>query len=99
MLGDPQAPAVVVDMSGSGVRLKLPHPIPCGAAIKIETDDLLMLGEVIRCEPDGQTCTAGVLISQVLTQLSQLERMNRSLLNYDEERAHHDSWSINEQPR
>ncbi len=80
VLGSPRFLGIIVDMSGSGLRLKLPLPVPCGAAVKIETGDMLMLGEVVRCEPVGETYSVGVSVSQSLTALAELERLNRALL-------------------
>ncbi len=42
--------AVAVEMSGRGMRLVSPRPVPYQAAITVETGDLLLLGEVIRVE-------------------------------------------------
>lgn len=77
----------VIDQSGSSLRLKMPNPIPCGAPVKVETGDMLMLGEVVRCEPSGQTYTIGLKVSQLVPCLSDLERLNRALLGYDETRV------------
>lgn len=85
ILGEPKAVGTVVDMSGSGLRLKLPLPIPCGAPVKLETDDMLMLGEVVRCEQQGQSYSIGLSLSHSLAALSELERLNRALLGHDAE--------------
>ena len=47
----PPMPGRVEDMSGSGLRLRLPAPIACGAPVKVEGDDMLLLGEVCRSQP------------------------------------------------
>jgi hypothetical protein len=85
ILGEPNAVGTVLDMSGSGLRLKLPIPIPCGAPVKLESDDMLMLGEVVRCEPQGQSYSVGLSLSHSLAALSELERLNRALLGHDAE--------------
>jgi hypothetical protein len=85
ILGEPKAVGTVLDMSGSGLRLRLPMPIPCGAPVKLETDDMLMLGEVVRCEPQGQSYSVGLSLSHSLAALSDLERLNRALLGPDAE--------------
>lgn len=85
ILGEPKAVGTVLDMSGSGLRLKLPLPIPCGAPVKLETDDMLMLGEVVRCEPLDQSYAVGLSLSHSLAALSELERLNRALLGHDAE--------------
>jgi PilZ domain len=86
VLGDPKFLGVIVDMSGSGLRLNLPLPVPCGAPVKIETGDMLMLGEVVRCEPAGLTFSVGIAVSQSLTALAELERLNRALLGTEDTR-------------
>lgn len=85
ILGEPKAVGTVLDMSGSGLRLKLPLPIPCGVPVKLEADDMLMLGEVVRCEPQGQSYSIGLSLSHSLAALSELERLNRALLGHDAE--------------
>lgn len=85
ILGEPKAIGTVLDMSGSGLRLKLPMPIPCGAPVKLETGDMLMLGEVARCEPLGQCYSVGLSLSHSLAALSEPERLNRALLGPDAE--------------
>jgi len=52
MMGMPPMSGRVLDMSGSGLRVRLPNPVPCGSPIKVESQYLVMLGEVARCE-DG----------------------------------------------
>jgi hypothetical protein len=61
----------VVDISGSGMRMCVPHPIPCGAAIEIfdsTSDDFprLILGEVCRCVPEQGAYTVGIRMFQTL---------------------------------
>jgi hypothetical protein len=85
ILGEPKAIGTVLDMSGSGLRLELSLPLPCGAPVKLETNDVLMLGEVVRCEPLGQSYSVGLSLSHSLAALSELERLNRALLGHDAE--------------
>jgi hypothetical protein len=72
--------ACLLDMSGSGVRLRVPMPVPCGATIQIEGGDTLMLGEVCRCEPVEGAYTVAAQISQTLSSLMELELLNRALI-------------------
>ena len=48
--------ASMLDVSGSGMRLRSKLPLPCGALVEIESDHLLSRGSVCRCEaePSGQ---------------------------------------------
>ena len=72
--------ACVTDISGSGVQLRVPMPLPCGATIEIEGGDTLILGEVCRCEPVEGAYAVGVQVSQTLPSLMELELLNRKLI-------------------
>jgi hypothetical protein len=71
----------VLDLSGRGLRLAVPYPIPFGAAVKIETEELLMLAEVCRCSVLPSGYEAGLMVSEMLTGLSELRRLNEALLD------------------
>jgi hypothetical protein len=75
----------VVDISGSGMRLCVPHPIHCGAAIEIidgasDGFPLLTLGEVCRCVPEQGAYTVGVRMLQTRTaaEAQQVSSLTRS---------------------
>jgi len=57
--------ASVLDMSGSGLRLRIDLPVPCGAQIDIEWDHLLAHGKVCRCEPEQGSYELGVQIAMI----------------------------------
>jgi PilZ domain len=57
-------PASVRDISGSGMRLRTSLPVPCGTSVEIETQEILALGSVCRCQPDNGAYTLGVQISE-----------------------------------
>jgi len=63
----PPIAARVLDISGSGLRLRLPNPLPCGSPVKVETDSLVMLGEVARCDESGDGYIAGLRIMNTST--------------------------------
>ncbi|MDP8989516.1 MAG: PilZ domain-containing protein [Acidobacteriota bacterium] len=71
LLGVPDAAkpifGVVLDMSGSGVRLELSLPVPVGAEVEIADNHTLILGEILRCEPEGEGYIAAVRVSEVTT--------------------------------
>ncbi len=73
----------VLDLSGSGLRVRVPLPIPCGAPVKVETSETLMLGEVCRCDPVEGAYEAGLMVAHVLTALADLRRLNQALLDED----------------
>jgi hypothetical protein len=66
--------ARVRNASGRGLGLFVPCRIDPGAAIRIETDDAVVLGEAIYCrsEPDGYFI--GVELDQLLVGLTELSR-------------------------
>ena len=77
--------AAAVEVSAHGMRVVLDRPIPVGAAIKLESDDTLMLGEVRYCAPEANGFIAGLRLDQVLRKLGQVEALNRAL--FGEERG------------
>jgi hypothetical protein len=68
----------VVDMSGSGLRVAVPAPVPYGSAVRIEGDNMLLLGEVLRTQAADGVYEVGVQISHALTSLDELQEMNRA---------------------
>lgn len=77
--------AIAVEVSARGMRIVLDRPIPVGAAVKLESDDTLMLGEISYCRPESNGFVAGLRLDQVLRKSSQLETLNRAL--FGEERG------------
>ena len=69
LLGVPDAGkqifGVVLDMSGSGVRLATSLPMPVGAEVEIADNRTLILGEILRCEAEGEGYIAAVKVSEV----------------------------------
>ena len=70
-----------VDLSGRGIRITVPARVPPGAAVKIELDDALLLGEICYCRPCDRGFMIGVEIDQALHGLADLARLNQTLLN------------------
>ena len=62
----PTMRASVLDMSGSGMRLRTPMPVACGTPVEIHTNQALTRGAVCRCEPDKVSYTLGVQLSNTL---------------------------------
>ncbi len=62
MIGMPPMSGRVLDMSGSGLRLRLPNPVPCGSPIKVESQHMVMLGEVSRCQDDDGDYIVGLML-------------------------------------
>ena len=80
LFGEPdiQLPARVKNVSGRGLGLELDGPVAAGAALKLELDDTLILGEVIYCRQQGETYYIGVEIEQTLANLADLSAAVRS---------------------
>jgi hypothetical protein len=76
VLTDPPARihARVRNASGRGLGLLTPTPVPPGAAIRIELDDTIVLGEAIYCRGERDGHFIGVELDQVLVGLTELGR-------------------------
>lgn len=71
--------ATVLDISGNGMRLRAPAKIPCGAGIKIDAKNALVLAEVNRCVRDGHSYVVAVTLLHSLSVFKDLEVLNRAL--------------------
>ncbi len=69
LLGVPDAGkpmfGVVLDMSGSGVRVAMSLPVPVGAEVEIADNRTMILGQILRCEPEGEGYIAAVKVAEV----------------------------------
>jgi hypothetical protein len=54
--------AFVIDVSGGGLCLRLPCRIPAGTPVKVETPDVLLLGDICYCATDEDGFRAGVVV-------------------------------------
>jgi hypothetical protein len=71
--------AVGVDMSGNGIRLLSPRPVPYQAAVKVEARDLLLLGEVIRVQVCDDGHILALQLQHSLGALGDLHRLGQAL--------------------
>lgn len=71
---------VIVEISGRSLTMKLPSAIACGTPVKAEAWDLLMLGEVVRCEPAGDGFRLALRLRHSLRDLQALEKLSQGLL-------------------
>lgn len=71
---------MILEASGSGMRVKLRFSIPVNALVRMETSDLLLLGEVMHCEPDGDGFRIAVSIRHSLQHLPDLVKLNTALV-------------------
>ncbi len=53
-----------IDVSRGTLRLRLPNPIPRGSPVKVETDDMVTLGEVSRCQFDLDSYIVSLMLLQ-----------------------------------
>jgi hypothetical protein len=90
VLGSAEAsgPAQAIEFSGSGLQLVLHRPVPVNAAVKVEGEDWIMLGEVCYCRQEGIHFVAGLKIDQTLENLDELSRLNDHLLNAEQRPEH-----------
>jgi hypothetical protein len=56
----------VVDVSGSGMQVRLAVPVPCGVRVEIHDKSTLIRGEISRCVPDGCSYAVGVRVMETL---------------------------------
>lgn len=56
----------VADLSGRGLGLKASSPIALHSPVKVESDDLLLLGEVCRCQAVGDDFSLGLQVQEWL---------------------------------
>ena len=74
-------PAQVIEISGHGLQLVVHRPVPINAAVKVDGDDWLMLGEVCYCRQEGLQYVVGLQIDQSLHGLKKLAELNENLLS------------------
>jgi len=83
--------ARVLDISGNGMRLRVAAKIPCGAGIKIDSKNALVLAEVGRCVREGSSYAVAVTLLHSLSVFKDLEVLNRALFGEECNRTEVDS--------
>lgn len=74
-----RAGGMIHDISGGGMLIKLPRAIASSTPVRVETSEMLLLGEVVRCEPEGEYFRVGLKIRHSLKDLHDLERLSKAL--------------------
>lgn len=69
----------VLDLSRRGLALRLPSPVPISAPIKVEAEDLLLLGEVYYCQREERGFRVGVMLEHRLGGFEHLRSLNAAL--------------------
>jgi hypothetical protein len=64
--GQSPAGGVLKNVSGGGMPVRTPHRIAIQALVKVETKGMLMLGYVIRCEPDDDAFNVALVLRHSL---------------------------------
>lgn len=68
LMGEPSVGTLmnarVVDTSGSGMRLEVALPVPCGAEVVIEDQRMRILGETMRCDPKSDGYIVAVRVTE-----------------------------------
>jgi hypothetical protein len=55
----------VLDISGSGMRLRSKLPVPCGTSIEVAVNNTVACGIVCRCEGEQNSYELGVQVSEI----------------------------------
>jgi hypothetical protein len=59
--------ASVLDLSGSGMRLRSNLPVPCGTSVEVEANHAVAHGAVSRCEPVQDFYELAIQVSTIYT--------------------------------
>ena len=78
---DVRVTARILDLSGRGLRVQADRPLPPGAAVKVEAEDVLFLGEVCYSIPANPGFEAGLTLEHSLMGLKELARLNQRLVD------------------
>jgi len=64
----------VLDISGSGMRVRSRLPVPLGASISVEIENNVSHGSICRCEQDGDSFELGIQVAETAPAAQFLER-------------------------
>ena len=78
--GDLVLPARIINMSGRGVSLATQRPLKLGAAVRINLEDSLLLGEVCHIRQDGGSWIFGIKLDQVIPSVSEVARLVSAIM-------------------
>ncbi len=86
--GQPSAPALaveIVNLSGSGLRLRAAQRQNVGTLVRIDMEDamqdVMLLGEVCYCEAEGSQFAMGVRLEHSLVHTESLERLRQRFVD------------------
>jgi len=81
-------PAEAVEMSGTGMRIVSPRPVPYQAAVKVRAGDLLLLGEVIRVHDCDRGHMLGLRLKHSIDVVGDLHRLNEAIRGEERDYFH-----------
>jgi hypothetical protein len=84
-----QLTAQVVNISGTGMRLLVDRLMAPGLTIKVEWDEILLLGEVCYCQPDPEGYAIGLELEHALLHTRELARLAQQLLVGEADSSRH----------
>ena len=73
-------PTLIVEISGSGLKIELNLPLEPGALVRVNHQDSLLLGEVVWCSGDRVPYLAGIRIEHSLLNLTRIQSLARDFL-------------------
>jgi hypothetical protein len=80
------AAGTVANSLNGNIELLVGKPAPLGAAVKVDGGDMLFLGEIYSCRPEGGKFTIGVELQHALYNTAELARLAKRILDEDERR-------------
>lgn len=72
--------AQIVNVSGTGMRLLVDRLVPAGMPLKIEWNQILLLGDVCYCQPAERGFSIGLQLEHALLHTGELARLAEALL-------------------
>lgn len=76
----PVLDACLLDMAGSGLRLRAPEALACGTPVRIDANEISVLGNVLRCVAEDGAYTVGIELTKGLGPLNDMEKLNQALM-------------------
>ncbi len=73
LLAAPPMSGSVVDMSGSGLQIRVPYPVPLGSPVKVEAPHVVMVGEVNRCDEQAEDQEPGYVAALTLSHIAPVD--------------------------
>lgn len=77
VLGDDQYQGIgrLLDVDQKHARISFAHPLPFGCAVRIEADDVLLLGEVTASVAGPEDAIVAIKMRQIIPSMSNLARL------------------------